>query len=117
MTVPRRVILLVLDAYPLRRIGGRRLWTASRPVVLEKLPFFLLSLAAGITALVANQHTHVPSAAEAETGVSLIEHVAISAYALAFYLGKIAVPVALSARYELPPRSGFDTWPGLLSGA
>ncbi len=49
--------------------------------------------------------------------MSLIDHVAISVYALSFYLWKIAVPAALSAAYELPPPSGFETWPAALSGA
>jgi protein O-mannosyl-transferase len=129
MAVTLPVILLVLDTYPLRRIGGRRLWASARSAVTEKLPFFLLSLAAGITALVALEHgahipsgaeangAHIPSGTDAKAGGGLLDQVAISAYALAFYLWKIAVPVALSARYELPPRSGFEAWPAFLSGA
>lgn len=120
MVVTLPVILLVLDAYPLRRLGGgvRWPWASSRSVVMEKLPFFLLSLAAGVTALVALAHvTHLPSVADPKTGVSLIDRVAISVYALSFYLWKIAVPLALSAFYDLPPRSGFETWPAFLSGA
>jgi protein O-mannosyl-transferase len=126
MTLP--AILFVLDAYPLRRlssIGGHRRWLPSRSLVLEKLPFFLLSLAAAITALVALTHaTHVASGsdqisvgADATAGVSLVDRVAISAYALSFYVSKIAVPLGLSAAYELPPPSGFEAWPSYLSGA
>jgi protein O-mannosyl-transferase len=126
MTLP--AILLVLDAYPLRRlssIGGRRRWLPSRSVVIEKLPFFLLSLAAAITALVALTHaTHVASRPEqislgagATATVSLIDRVAISTYALSFYVSKIAVPLGLSAAYELPPPSGFEAWPSFLSSA
>jgi protein O-mannosyl-transferase len=126
MTLP--AILLVLDAYPLRRlgiIGVRGRWLPSRSVVIEKLPFFLLSLAAAITTLVAlTNATHVssrpdpiPLSANATAGVSLIDHIAISGYALSFYLSKIAVPLGLSAAYELPPPSGFEAWPSFLSGA
>jgi Flp pilus assembly protein TadD len=126
MTLP--AILLVLDAYPLRRlgsVGGRGRWVPSRSVVIEKLPFFLLSLAAAITTLVAlTNAAHVPSrpdpippSANATAGVSLIDHIAVSVYALSFYLWKIAVPLGLSAAYELPPPSGFETWPAFLSGA
>src|SRR2546422_2164398 len=56
MAVTLPVILLALDAYPLRRlgaVGGGWPWASLRAVVMEKLPFFLLSLAAGITAQVA----------------------------------------------------------------
>ena len=59
MAVTLPVILLVLDVYPLRRlggVGGRRPWASSRSVVTEKLPFFVLSLAAGVIALVALAH-------------------------------------------------------------
>jgi len=67
MTVTLPVVLLVLDAYPLRRlggVGGRWPWASSR-VVTEKLPFFLLSLAAGVTALVALAHAiHNPGGPE-----------------------------------------------------
>src|SRR6516165_9003852 len=62
MTLP--AILLLLDAYPLRRLGGvgsGRHWLPSTSV-LEKLPFFLLSSAAAYTALVAlDRTTHVIS--------------------------------------------------------
>ncbi len=59
MAVTLPVILLALDVYPLRRfggVGGRRPWASSMAVVTEKLPFFLLSLAAGVTVLVALAH-------------------------------------------------------------
>jgi Flp pilus assembly protein TadD len=120
MTVTLPVILLVLDVYPLRRLGdgGHRSWASSRSVLIEKLPFFLLSFAAGVTALVALADvTHVPSAGDPRVGVSLIDRIAISVYALSFYLWKIVVPLGLSPGYELPPRSGFVTWPALLGGA
>jgi len=103
--------------------GRRRRWpmlgaVRVRSVVRERLPFFLLSLAAGATTLVALAHaTDGPSIPASKAGVSLIERVAISMYALAFYLWKTAAPFALSAVYELPPRSGFETWPAFLSGA
>jgi protein O-mannosyl-transferase len=126
MTLP--VILLLLDAYPLRRLGGvgsGRRWLPSTSVVVEKLPFFLLSLAAAYTALVALDHTtHVfsgsgsmPSTADATVDVRPIDRVAISAYALLFYLWKMAVPLGLSPAYQLPPPSGFETWPALISFA
>src|SRR6267378_1919037 len=56
MAVTLPVILLTLDVYPLRRLGGGRPWATSRAVVTEKLPFFVLSLAAGVIALVALAH-------------------------------------------------------------
>ena len=116
MAVTLPVILLILDAYPLRRLrDARGRW--SMPVVVEKLPFFLFSLAAGVVAVMALAHVTRTPTAEPRVAVSLVERIAISMYALAFYLWKILVPVDLSAVYELPPRSGFATWPAILSGA
>jgi protein O-mannosyl-transferase len=127
MTLP--AILLLLDAYPLRRLGGvgsSRRWLPSTSVVVEKLPFFLLSLVAAYTALVALDHTthvtsglggSIPSTAEATVAVSPIDRVAISANALLFYLWKMAVPLRLSPDYHLPPPGGFETWPALFSFA
>jgi protein O-mannosyl-transferase len=127
MTLP--AILLLLDAYPLRRLGGvgtGRCWLPSTSVVVEKLPFFLLSLVAAYTALVALDHTthvtsgaggSIPSTAEATVEVSPIDRVAISANALLFYLWKMAVPLRLSPDYHLPPPDGFETWPALIAVA
>jgi protein O-mannosyl-transferase len=126
MTLP--AILLLLDAYPLRRLGvvgsGRR-WLPSRSVVVEKLPFFLLSLVAAYTSLVAidlatqvaSRSGAIPWDADATVEVSSIDRVAISANALLFYLWKMAVPLGLSPFYQLPPPSGFETWPALISFA
>jgi protein O-mannosyl-transferase len=125
MTLP--AILLLLDTYPLRRLGGvgsGRWWLPSTSVIVEKLPFFLLSLVAAYTALVALDHAiYIASRSGAirwnadATLVSPIDRVAISAYALLFYLWKMAVPLGLSPAYELPPSSGFETWPALISFA
>jgi len=125
MTLP--VILLLLDAYPLQRLGsvGSGRWRLpSTSVVVEKLPFFLLSLVAAYTALVALDHTtHVsglgtiPPAAEGTGEVSPIDRAAISATALLFYLWKMVVPFRLTPDYHLPPPAGFETWPAFISFA
>lgn len=105
MTLP--AILLLLDAYPLRRlvgVGSGRRWLPSASVVVEKLPFFLLSLVAAYTSLVAldlatqvaSRSGAIPWNADATVEVSPIDRVAISANALLFYLWKMAVPLGLS---------------------
>ena len=90
MAVTLPVILLLLDAYPLRR----RAWR-------EKLPFFALSLAAGAIALVAQR---AAGATSTVTFLGPLERVAIAGYSLAFYLWKTLVPRHLSPIYELPAR-------------
>jgi protein O-mannosyl-transferase len=126
MTLP--AILLLLDAYPLRRLGvvgsGRR-WLPSTSAVVEKLPFFLLSLVAAYTSLVAldlaaqvaSRSGAITWDADATVEMSSIDRIAVSANALFFYLWKMAVPLHLSPFYELPPPAAFETWPALISFA
>ena len=47
MVVSLPVVLLILDVYPLRRLGGRAGWTgaAARRVLAEKIPFLLVAAA------------------------------------------------------------------------
>lgn len=102
-------VLLLLDVHPLRRraLGWRRL-------VLEKVPFVGLGLAAvvvGLWALIRGGGM---------TPVSQLgwaERIAISLYALGFYLWKTAWPVGLSPLYELPVPLDPRAWPFLVSGA
>src|SRR3989449_5724761 len=48
MAVSLPVVMLILDVYPLRRLGGARGWWGepARRIYLEKIPFVLLALAA-----------------------------------------------------------------------
>lgn len=115
MTLP--IVLLVLDVYPLRRLGGgagRWFGSAARLVWLEKIPFFLLALGTGVIAWTAQFYTgavveieqHGPFARLAQT-----------LFGLAFYLWKTIVPIDLSPLYELPAHINPLEWPFLLSGA
>jgi tetratricopeptide (TPR) repeat protein len=93
VTLP--AVLLILNAYPLRRIGGRGRWwnEGTRRVALELAPFALLSAATGIVSLLV---LHPPSQ------LSLAEKIAVSGYSLGFYLWKTIAPVDLSPLYEMP---------------
>jgi tetratricopeptide (TPR) repeat protein len=98
MTLP--VVLLVLDVYPLRRLGSEKGWLgpAARRVYLEKLPYLALSALTGIVAV----------RARIEFG-SLIEvnevgwpaRLAATGFSLAFHLWKTVVPLDLSPLYDL----------------
>src|SRR6185503_55425 len=97
------LILLVLDIYPLRRLGGPADWRrpAAREVWVEKIPFAVVGLLASAVALVAVG----PSGALhslAEFGI--VERLAVSAYGVVFYLTKTVAPWGLSPLYEMPPR-------------
>jgi len=87
-------------------------WYRGRPlhwrVVLEKTPFFALSLAAGSLTLHAQTATGALGAQH--SGPSL-ERVLLALYALATYVARFFTPVRLSAIYPYPgPGGGGSTW-------
>ncbi|MBF8286575.1 MAG: hypothetical protein HW393_389, partial [Dehalococcoidia bacterium] len=99
------VVLLLLDVYPLRRplrrsstepeeAGGQTLFR----LAFEKIPFALLAAAvAAVTLTVGAGHRLMTSI---ET-LGVLQRLAISAYALAFYLWKTVAPWPLSPLYTL----------------
>ena len=113
MTLP--IVLLVLDIYPLRRLGGDpRKWfgPAARWVWWEKVPFLLLALAAGVVGLVTKQEagTAIPFA---HYGIAL--RLSQAFFGLAFYLWKTVVPLGLSSLYGLPIDFNPSDWPFVVS--
>src|SRR2546427_20717 len=101
MVVTLPVVLLILDVYPLRRLGGAIGWWSepARRVYVEKIPFVLLAAAASAIAVMAQSSVH---AAASLAQLSLPGRLVVSAYGLGFYLWKMVVPVNLSPLYELP---------------
>lgn len=102
-------VLLVMDVYPLRRLGGSVGWItpAARRVWLEKLPFAALAVAMVAVAFwaLASGGGLTPLRA-----LDVPARMALSVYALAFYLGKTLWPVTLSPLYELAlPISPLET--------
>ena len=116
MAVSLPVVLLILDVYPLRRLGGAVGWSgpAARRVWMEKLPFVLLSAAAGTVQLIA-----LVASGNAATVVrpGALGRVGIAVYGLALYFEKTVLPIGLSPLYELYPQPDFLAWPFLVSGA
>lgn len=95
------VVLLLLDNYPLRRSVAEPQQTWGRTVfrlALEKTPFALLAAAvAAVTLTVGAGHRLMTSM---ET-LGVLQRLAISTYALAFYLWKTVAPWPLSPLYTL----------------
>jgi len=93
------VVLLVLDVYPLRRLGGTPRDGPHRDVVkevwLEKIPYVVMAMVAAGLAMAA---TPASAKASLET-LSLGSRALVAAYGLAFYLVKTVVPVGLSPLY------------------
>ncbi len=96
MTVTLPAALLVLDLYPLGRLGPGR-WL-DRRVWFEKLPYFALAAAAAVLAFVANsQIGNRPSWQD----MGLLPRLFLTAYGFSAYLFNTAAPFALSPLYPL----------------
>ncbi len=95
MAVSLPFVLLILDFYPLARLGSWR-------TVYEKLPFFTLCAASAVSTIWAQTKgrallTHYP----------LSERLAVAARSYVFYIYKMVLPVNLIPYYPRP-RHPFD---------
>ncbi len=96
MTLP--LALLVLDAYPLRRLGRR--------AVIEKIPFALLMIGGILITVVGQETAGAMSGGATYTTAHIMTQ---PAYKLCFYIGKTFLPVGLSPLYPYrPPSSVFE---------
>src|SRR2546430_16510768 len=98
MVVNLPIVLLILDVYPLRRLGGAVGWWSApaRRVYVEKIPFVLLAAAASAIALWAQlSHDTMVSVVQ----LSALGRLAGSGYGLGFYLWKTVAALNPSALY------------------
>ena len=104
MTLP--LVLLILDAFPLRR------WSREKPVrlILEKLPFFALTIAAVVMTSITQRKAGALYTREA---YPLLQSFAQPGYRIPFYLWKTILPFDLSPLYWYRPELG---WRHLLGG-
>ncbi len=101
ITLP--VVLLVLDIYPLRRVGAARkepLSSQVRRVLIDKLPFVVLAASIAFKAASAQATAVYTMKTLDEHG--LAQRAAQAAYGLAFYVWKTVCPVGLAPLYEIP---------------
>jgi Flp pilus assembly protein TadD len=99
MSLP--LVLLVLDVYPLRRARGN--W---RRVLVEKLPYLGLAVAAAVVSvLVVIAKVGLTSAAAYPPSA----RAAMALYSLVFYVWKTVLPLGLAPMYELPARVGLTS--------
>jgi protein O-mannosyl-transferase len=109
LTLP--VVLLVLDAFPLRRFSGaeRSRRASILAAVLEKLPFAAVGLLFFALA-VGGKYVSNP-ALVSEDSLWIVQRLARSFYSAGFYIEKSAWPSGLSANYEWPDEASvFDRW-------
>ncbi|HYL76242.1 MAG TPA: tetratricopeptide repeat protein [Bryobacteraceae bacterium] len=101
MVVTLPAILLILDVYPLRRLGGGLLsWFGSeaRKVWLEKIPFFAVSLGDSAYAFYVAIQEH---SSQSFSHLRPLGRFAVSIYGLAYYLWKTILPIHLSPMHAL----------------
>jgi protein O-mannosyl-transferase len=112
MTLP--LVLIILDFYPLRRIGGNwREWVTpwARRIWLEKIPYFVLALVAGGMAAFAQRTIVAPL-----TSFPLASRIGVAFYGLWFYVQKTVVPYPIWPLYENYPDIG-PLSPAIVGGA
>ncbi len=89
------LVLIVIDMYLQRKV--------SRRTVLEKVPFFLLSIVFGcITMLARSGVSHVQDFA---LKYSLVQRICIVCYSCLWYVGKLVFPAGLSVFYPFPGKT------------
>ncbi len=108
VTLP--VILLILDIWPLRRVGGKSGWVNRRAlgVLLEKIPFFAVAVVVSLWATAAKDYggSRLPV-----VDFDADAQFAQSAYGVLFYLVKTIWPAGLHAYYRLPEDVSLGGWP------
>ncbi len=93
-------ILLLLDIYPLGRLGGPGRWVGREVwgVWLEKVPFLLIGLADGCLVLYFGIRNYL---VEPVAVLGWATRIKITLYGMAFYLRKTIAPTGLSPLYPI----------------
>lgn len=95
MAVTLPVVLLLFDWYPFERFGS----SSRNAVLIEKAPFFLLSLGSALLTILAQHSSEAIASLEFS---SLSSRVIVAVDAFSGYLGKMAVPIHLLPFYPFP---------------
>lgn len=94
------LVLLLMDWVPLQRVRSTR---SAFHCVLEKIPFFILSLVTGITAFLAKK---VDGGMAPVEDYGFAERFGQAVYGVWFYLFKMVSPVNLLPLYDKRPEAG-----------
>jgi protein O-mannosyl-transferase len=87
------IILLFIDGYFARKIKSR--------TIVEKLPFFLLSIIFGVVALGSQSET---TSFEIFKQFTFLDRFFLASYSLCYYIFHLFVPVNLSALHSMPEK-------------
>ena len=114
MSLP--IVLLVLDVYPLRRLGGgagKWFGAGVRRVWWEKIPFIALAAMTAVAALAAQRAGEAVITMEAH---GLSARIFQSFFGVTFYLVKTLTPTDLAPLYDIPLGLDFFQWRFIRSG-
>lgn len=100
MAVTLPLILIILDIYPLERLSIKKAFSECRAVLIEKIPFFILSIASSVVTIIAQQAS---GAIKHSESVWLIPRILTAFNSLIFYLYKMIWPAGLAPLYPYPP--------------
>jgi tetratricopeptide (TPR) repeat protein len=103
MAVSLPFVVLILDAYPLERLGHVRLGR----LLAEKLPFLAMAAASAVITLKAQR---VGGAFRALQGLPLGTKLLVAARATISYLGKTLWPAKLLPLYSYPQNVSWASW-------
>ena len=114
--IPLPLVWLVLDVYPLGRLGGSAGWSGApvRRVWAEKLPFLAVAAGAAIAAVAARAHEHQLAEPGDDRRGPRLAHAAAAVW---LYLGKTLAPWTLSPFYPRPPELARGLAAPLYAGA
>ncbi len=101
--MPLPAALFLLDVYPLRRLKA----VGWRWLLVEKVPYLVLSAGAALLAVIAQSRAHALTGYH-EYGLGA--RVGMTAYNLVFYPWKLIWSADLSPLYELPGRVDLLAW-------
>jgi tetratricopeptide (TPR) repeat protein len=104
MAVTLPVVLIIMDIYPLERLKVKQLFTLQRRVLIEKIPFFALSLFSLIITMLAQQSV---SAIKPLKSLVLGDRILMAFRGICFYLYKILWPRDLAPLYPYPMKITF----------
>jgi tetratricopeptide (TPR) repeat protein len=99
MAVTLPVVLLILDVHPFGRTGIKGLFTSHWRLLVEKAPFFVLSVVSSVLTLQAQEAGGALKSLQLH---SLGERILVSIRALLFYFYKMICPVDLAPLYPYP---------------
>jgi len=103
MTVTMPVVLLIMDFYPLNRFKTAGL----KKIIIEKLPFFGLSILTGVASIWSQTSADSLSSV---TKWPVSSRIYISVRGFLFYICKTIVPVNLAPLYPRNIVNGLDIW-------